>query len=132
MPGIIGFETGVITPTGTGNQSYAGLTHLPVALEFWYSRKTGSAETINRFGRGSFDGTNHFADCTYRDGSGPLTDEATDRIIIALDRNVSVQRRLEASVVSFDNLGGGVYGFTLNQQNQAISVPVFIKAYYAV
>lgn len=114
MPGIIGVECGQITPSGTGNQSYTGFTHLPVYIEFTGGIKGTSSETVTRFSTGRMDANTQRADATFRDGSGPLTDKATDRAFIGLDRNTTIQRRLEFSWVSFDNNGGGLYGFTIN------------------
>lgn len=123
-------ELGWVTLSGTGNQAYAGLTAMPQFLEIILSQEGGAADSVTRYAIGGTDGTLERCDSIYADTTGGDTEKFTNRTIVGKSRvSGNIVKTLEASIVSFDNNGGGDYGFTLDQQTCTQGFQVAIKAY---
>lgn len=123
-------EAAYVTLSGSGNQSYTGLTALPTFLELTVSQEGVGTDAITSFTTGWADGTNQRTDTTYGDTSGGMTAKFTNQILTVYRRvSGTITKVFEASLVSFDNNGGGDYGFTLNQTTSTQSFQTSVKAY---
>lgn len=120
---------GQLTPTGTGLQSYTGLDFLPDYIEI-QGAVVGTGPDVQARGQQGIalaDGTQR-VDYWYADGSGRATDFKANRCIVVCTRNTNIDIGLECEFVQFDDLGGGQYGFTLDQHIQDLSCPLLVKA----
>lgn len=108
--------TGLLTLSGTGTQQYTGLPFLPKLIMVEYSAK-GSSQNLQHHSSGSCDDSMsqvHIAD--YDDGTNRRCWPPTTGFIKHYDRvSGAYVAVVDAEVVSFDNNGGGDYGFTLYQ-----------------
>lgn len=120
------------TLTGTGNQQYnPGWSSMPRFIEITLSQEGTGADTVTRFATGWSDGTNNRCDAIYQDSSGSKTEKSTTKCIVGWSRvSGTITKTLEASLVSFDNLGGGQYGYTLNQNICTEAFQVSVKGYF--
>lgn len=108
-------KIGNFTVTSTGNKSITGLTFMPNHIDFYMAQKPSTTENFARYASGSANGNNQMAHSIFQDGTGGKTQSYTDRCINHKNRiSGSIVDVLTASFVSFDNNGGGVYGFTIN------------------
>lgn len=108
-------EAATLTFTAsTGNQQLSGLTALPQFLILTYSQKNAT-DNVAHFSQGFTDGTVQRVDSTFADTTGAKTVKSTAKVLSHYERVAgTITEVIAASFVSFDNLGGGSYGFTLN------------------
>ena len=109
------FASGTFSQGSTGNASLTGLTFLPKYLRFTISGRFGTTETVVQFSTGNTDGTNQSAHSIFQDTTSSRSKAYTNRCVNHFQRvSGSITEKLVATFVSFDNNGGGSYGFTLN------------------
>lgn len=123
------YQVGSFTQGSTGNTSITGLTFLPAGVHFTISSRFNTDETINTFSVGFTDGTRQKAHSTFRDGTGAKTRAYTDRCINHFKRNTNIDNDIVATIVSFDNNGGGDFGFTLNFTAADSNYQIHFEAY---
>lgn len=117
------------TVGSTGNKSITGLTFLPTELDFWIAQKTGTTESFAHLSVGATNGTSQTAHSMLQDTTGGKTESYFDRCVYHLNRvSGTVSGVLSASFVSFDNNGGGDYGFTLNFTAADSGYKVYFRA----
>lgn len=114
----------------TGNCSVAGLTFLPAYLRFTISSRSGTNESYVLFSTGFTDGNLNKAHSIFQDTTGARSRYYTDRCISHLVRVTgSITEKIAASFVSFDNNGGGDYGFTVNFSAADSNYPISVEAF---
>lgn len=117
-----GIELASFTFIGTGSQSVTGLTALPKALLLWLSQKNATDNLI-RWNFGATDGTISMIDSIFGDATSSKTVKSTSKPYSAYDRSGgTIQEQESATFTSFDNNGGGVFGFTFNIATNNISI----------
>jgi len=119
-----------VTLSGTGNVQYnPGWTALPKSIEITLSQEGTGVDSVVRFSTGWADGTLNRCDSIYGDSTGSRTEKSTTKCIIANSRvSGAITKTLEASLVSFDTISPGVYGFTLNQTILTESFQVSVRS----
>jgi len=124
------FAVGSFSQGTTGNVSVGGLTFLPSYLRFTISSRSGTNETTVMLSTGFTDGTLNKAHSIFQDTTGARTRYFNDRCVSHLARvSGSITEIIKASWVSFDNNGGGDYGFTLNFTAANSSYPITFEAF---
>lgn len=123
-------ETGTFSVGSTGNTSVTGLTVLPNFLEFTISGRFGTTETIVQYSTGFTDGVNDLAHSIFQDSTGSRTKAYSNRCINHFQRVTgTITEKLVATWVSFDNNGGGDFGFTLNFTAADSNYQIYFKAF---
>lgn len=123
------YALGSFAKGSTGNASVTGLSFLPSKVTFYIGARAGTTETDNRWSMGAMDGNAQFAISTFRDATGARTKNYTDRCINHFQRDSgTIVEKLVATFVSFDNNGGGDYGFTVNFSAANSSYSIFFEA----
>lgn len=111
-----------ITATGTGNQSYTGLPFLPKAIIFFGSIISTNPTVQQRaFVGASDDAMVQRAMSAFGDSTGRESERSSSDTLIIPNRATNIDIQFKASMVSYDNNGGGVYGFTINQSVNSIN-----------
>lgn len=99
----------------TGNKSVTGLTFLPNHIEFVIAQKISTTENFSHYSVGCANGFTQMAHSIFQDGSGGRTESYFNRCLNHINRvGGNLTDIIVATFVSFDNKGGGDYGFTLN------------------
>lgn len=99
----------------TGNKTVTGILFMPSSLEFVIAQKTSVNETFAHYSSGSSNGTSQMAHSIFQDASGGKTESYFNRCLNHINRvSGTLTDVVVATFVSFDNNGGGDYGFTLN------------------
>jgi hypothetical protein len=122
-------ERGNFTPTGTGSQTYTGLSFLPDIIIFTGGQVGGSANLQSRGFFGVATSGSQRVDSHYGDGSNRTTQKETNRCILLHTAGPNVG--LECEFISFYNPGGGVFGFTLDQHTNNLSTQCGFIAFQA-
>lgn len=124
------FQPFSIQATGTGNQQYQ-LTTFPIVGIIWYGGSYGSnPNVVQRTFFGATNASTSRGAASYGDSTGRATDRDTTYDIILQNRvSGSVVRVFEGETVSFDNLGGGNYGLTINQNTNSVSPTLYGVAF---
>lgn len=109
-------KAGSFSIGSTGNGGIGSLTFLPTRIFFRMGPATGFTDTAKT---SRMDGwctaSNQSYDSVFEDSTGKEQMAGIDKCIRLRYRNGgTMQDRVAASFVSFDTLGGGLYGFTLN------------------
>lgn len=104
-------KRGSFTISGTGNTSVIGLSFLPTNVDFFLSGKFGTNDSDVSFSVGGFTASNQSADGSINGRSRSYTDRCIHHY-----KKVSgtINDAVVATKVSFDDNGGGDYGFTIN------------------
>lgn len=124
------FKIGSFTQGTTGNASIGGFTFLPSYLRFTLSSRSGTNETYVLFSTGFTDGSLNKAHSIFHDGTGDRSRYYTDRCINHLVRSGgNITEKIVATWVSFDNNGGGDFGFTLNFTAADSNYPITVEAF---
>lgn len=123
-------KIGNFSVISTGSKSVVGIPFLPTEIDFWMAQKSGTTENFTHLAYGTADGTNQMAHCAFQDTSSGKTQSYTDRCINHKSRvGGVVSDVLTATFTSFDDNGGGNYGFTINVTTLADSPQkVYFKA----
>ncbi len=96
--------------TSTGSKSATGVPFLPQRIRFYVAQKSGTSEAFAHLSLGDADGTNQMAHCI-----ADSTQSFFDRCIHHRSKVAGVWTDvLTATFTSFDDNGGGDYGFTIN------------------
>lgn len=123
-PKISNFSVG-----STGNKSVTGLLFLPKSIDFWIAQKTGVTENFVHYSAGSCTSTKQMAHSIFWDSSGGKTCSYFDRCVNHLTRESGViTEKIKATWVSFDDNGGGDFGFTLNFTAADANFKIYFKA----
>lgn len=124
------FTCGSFTRGSTGNASVAGLTFLPSYLRFTICSRTGTNETLVMYSDGFTNGSSQKAFSVFQDSTGARSRTFTDRCLNHLNRVTgSITEIIKATFVSFDDNGGGDYGFTLNFTAADSNYTIHFEAY---
>lgn len=96
--------------TSTGNKSIAGIPFLAQRVRFYVAQKSGVSEAFAHISIGDADGATQMAHSI-----GDSTQSFFDRCVHHRSKVGGVwQDVLIATFTSFDDNGGGDYGFTIN------------------
>lgn len=108
--------TSTFTIGSAGNKSVSGIPFLPTELEFYISQKFNTPEDdVAHLSIGYADGTTQHAHSILADSTGNHTRVSKTKCLTHYIRVAgALTKTLEASFVSFDDNGGGDYGFTVN------------------
>lgn len=124
------YQIGSFSQGSTGNVSIGGFTFLPAYLRFTISSRSGTNETYVLFSEGFTDGSLNKAHSIFQDSTGARSRYYNDRCINHLVRVTgSITEKIKATWVSFDNNGGGDFGFTLNFTAADSNYPIIIEAF---
>ncbi len=124
------FQITSFSNASTGNVSVTGLTFLPSYLRFTVGSRSGTNETVIMYSNGFTDGSLNKAFSIFQDATGARSRYFNDRCVSHLIRSgANITEIINASWVSFDNNGGGVFGFTLNFTAANSSYPIVVEAY---
>lgn len=124
------FKIGSFSNGTTGNVSVGGFTFLPTYLRFTVSSRSATNETFVLYSQGFTDGTLNKSHSIFHDGTGDRTRYYNDRCVSHLLRVTgTLTEIINASFVSFDNNGGGDFGFTLNFTAANANYPITIEAF---
>lgn len=124
------YAIGSFAKGSPGNASVTGLSFLPSMVKFYIGARAGTTEVDNRFSIGSMDGNNQVAISTFRDATGARTKTYTNRCINHFQRDSgNIVEKLVATFVSFDNNGGGDFGFTVNFSAANSSYSILFEAF---
>lgn len=114
----------------TGNVAFSSLNFLPAYLKFTVSSRSGTNETTVMLSTGMTDGNLNKCHSIFQDSTGARSRYYNDRCLGHLIRSGgNITEIINASWVSFDNNGGGVYGFTLNFTTANSSYPFTVEAF---
>ena len=114
----------------TGDASIAGLDFMPSGIRFTVGGRYGTTETVVCLSDGFTDGNNQVANSIYQDSTGSRTKSYTNRCINHFKRvSGIITERIVATFVSFDNNGGGDYGFTVNFTVADSNYPIYFEAF---
>lgn len=103
------------TVNATGSTSISGLTFMPNHIDFFVVQKSGTTENFAHYSTGAANGTTQMAHSVFQDTTSGKTQSYFDRCINHKNRLGGViQDAITATFTSFDDNGGGVYGFTIN------------------
>lgn len=103
------------TPIGTGNKSVSGIPFLPKRVSFYMAQGPSSPDTVAHYSHGEMTSTKQMAHSIYADTTGGKTVSSFAKCVSHLKRvSGTITETTTATFVSFDNNGGGDYGFTLN------------------
>jgi hypothetical protein len=123
------YIAGVQTLSGTGLQQYSGAPFPIVGLRLTYGSAYGGDTGVTGMCVGVTDGASQTSKSEYNDGTNRRRWDA-DKLAYHMTRSGGVYTPLvDAEFVSFDNLGGGVYGFTLNQTVANTNYPAMIEVF---
>lgn len=126
----MGYQITSFSRGTTGNASVTGLTFLPAYLRFTISSRSGTNETTVMLSTGFTDGNLNKSHSIFQDTTGARSRYYTDRCVSHLTRvSGSITEKIAASFVSFDNNGGGDYGFTLNFTAADSNYPITVEAF---
>lgn len=124
------FKITSFSNASTGNVSITGLSFLPTYLRFTVGSRTSTNETTVMYSNGFTDGTLNKAFSIFQDTTGARSRYFNDRCVSHLIRSgANITEIINANWVSFDNNGGGVFGFTLNFTAANSSYPIVVEAY---
>lgn len=104
-------KKGSFTIGSTGNASVVGLAFLPTNVDFYLSGKFGTNDADMSFSVGGFTANNQSADGLVNGRSRSYTDRCIHHYKKVAG---AVTDAVVATKVSFDDNGGGDYGFTVN------------------
>ena len=108
-------KIGSFSNGSTGNISVTGCTSLPTYLRFTVCGRNATNETTVLYSQGFTDGNLNKAFSIFQDTTGARSRYFNDRCVSHLIRSgANITEIIKASWVSFDDNGGGDFGFTLN------------------
>jgi len=111
----VSVKVGSFTPSATGNVSVSGLSFLPTNVIFSAGPRFNTTETVIKYCRGWMTANNQSYDSLYQDSTGSRSKGGTDKSIVVWDRvSGTITDKVVGTFVSFDNNGGGDFGFTMN------------------
>lgn len=112
------------------NAAITGIPFLPTLVEFHIGGRSGTNETRIQRSDGNMDGANQTCISIFHDSSGSRTRTYTNRCINHFERvSGTITEKIVATFVSFDNNGGGVYGFTVNFTASDSNYPITFVAF---
>ncbi len=108
--------TSTFTIGSTGSKPISGVPFLPDEVEFYISQKFGTPEDdVAHLSIGYADGTTQHAHSILADSTGNHTRVSKTKCLTHYIRSGgALTKTLEAGFTSFDDNGGGDYGFTIN------------------
>lgn len=121
-------KIGSFSNGATGNVPVGGCTSLPTYLRFTVCGRSGTNETVTMYSSGFTDGNLNKAFSIYQDSTGSRSRYFNDRCVSHLNRVTgTITEIINASWVSFDNNGGGDFGFTLNFTAANSNYPIIFE-----
>lgn len=126
---LTSFSNGMSSGGGT-NVSVGSIPFLPAYLRFTISSRTSTNETFVTETVGFTDGNLNKAHSIFHDGTGDRSRYYTDRCLNHLIRSGgNITEIIKATFVSFDNNGGGDFGFTLSFTAADANYPITVEAF---
>lgn len=126
---------GTASNGSTGTHQFTGFNFLPTKVTIVASQLTGVNETYahQSIGWGAYDVTNGYQQGVStiiqdKSDNGDTNLNSTDIIWLKKYSGTSVVTAIRASLVSFDTLGGGMYGMTLNFSTADINYSFLVIA----
>jgi hypothetical protein len=124
------YAIGSFSEGSTVNHSVTGLSFLPTGVRFQIGGRSGTNETRVQHSVGNMDGANQTCVSIFQDSTGSKTKTYTNRCINHFERvSGTITEKIIATFVSFNNDGGGVYGFTVNFTAADSNYPILFEAF---